>query len=233
MDIDLDLDKAIRPGLDILANEIIISLKKRSRFKQNLEVYRPGLVMGRPELSLLQYELGRVEQVHAELGRYTYASQEAFTDVAQVKPIIQRPQPENPVRDIPSQAGDSIIQYYLQWVEECLEPGSDSDTFGETVTADVAALQGIFERITLGKYVAEYKFQQNRQAFLESGGEPERIRGLVVNREREKQVIAVARRLAEHYGFDVEQACRIFRWKIEVTTDVEVRYIQKRMEQEP
>ena len=66
---DLNLDKSIRPGLDILANEIIISLKKRSRYKQNLEVYRPGLVRDYPALSLLLYELARMEQVHAELGR--------------------------------------------------------------------------------------------------------------------------------------------------------------------
>lgn len=232
MDIELDLDGAIRPGLDILGNEIIIALKKRSRFKQNLEIYRPGLVIHHPELSLLEYELRRVEEVHAELGRYMYASQEAFTELGSVKPIIKRPPPENPVRDISSRVGQRIIQYYLAWVEECLEPGSDSDTFGETVTADVAALQGISERVNLGKYVAEFKFQQNREAFLQSKGDAEALRRLVVNEEREKKVMGVARQLADHYGFDAEQACRIFRWKIGLTTDVEVQYLQKRLDEE-
>ena len=232
MDIELDLDGAIRPGLDILGNEIIIALKKRSRFKQNLEVYRPGLVLDHPELSLLEYELRRVEEVHAELGRYAYASQESFTELGPVKPIIKRPPPENPVQDIPSRVGGQIIQYYLGWIEECLEAGSDSDTFGETVTADVAALQGISERVNVGKYVAEYKFQQNPQAFRQAQGDPGALRRLVVNEEREKRVIDVGRQLAEHYGFDAEQACRIFRWKIQLTTDLEINYLQKRIERE-
>ena len=42
---DLDLQGTIRPGLDILANEIVIGLKKRSRFKANAAVYRKGLVL--------------------------------------------------------------------------------------------------------------------------------------------------------------------------------------------
>jgi len=229
MDIVLDLDGAIRPGLDILANEIIIALKKRSRFKQNLEVYRPGLVIGHPGLSLLEYELGRVEQVHAELGRYMYATQEAFTDVGRVKPVIHRTPPESPVRDIPSQAGERIIRYYRGWIEESLEPGTDSDTFGETVTADVAALQGISERITLGTYVAEYKIRQSRDAYQECSGDVERIRALVVNKERERKVLDVASQLAEHYQFDAEQARRFFQWMIEVTVDVEIHYIQERI----
>ena len=39
---DLDLVRSIRPGLDILANEIVIALKKRTRFAHNPEVYVPG-----------------------------------------------------------------------------------------------------------------------------------------------------------------------------------------------
>lgn len=232
MDFELDLDGALRPGLDILGNEIIIALKKRSRFKQNLEIYRPGLVIGHPERSLLEYELRRVEEVHAELGRYRYASQEPFTDLGPVQPIIKRPPPRNPVRDIASRVGPRIMEYYLAWIKECLEPGSHSDTFGETVTADVAALQGISERVNLGKYVAEFKFQQNRRAFLESKDDAESLRRLVVNEEREENVLDVARQLAEHYGFDVEQARGIFQWKIQLTTDVEVQYLQERLKQE-
>jgi len=226
MDIDLNLDGAIRPGLDLLGNEIVIALKKRSRFKQNPEIYRPGLVLGCPDRSLLEYELARMEQVHAGLGRYTYASQEAFTDVSEVELIIKRPPPESPVQAIPSGVGERIIEYYLQWVRKHLEPGSDSDTYGETVTADVAALQGIFERITLGKYVAECKFRQDPDRYRETQGDSKAIRSLIVNPEREKSVIDVVVRLAEHYDFDVKQAREILQWVIETTIEVEIRYIQ-------
>ena len=74
---ELNLKLSIRPGLDILANEIVIALKKRTRFPTNGPVYSPGLVVPAPGQSLLRYELGRVESIHAELGRYTFASQKA------------------------------------------------------------------------------------------------------------------------------------------------------------
>jgi len=232
MDKSLDLNGTIRPGLDILGNEIVIALKKRIRFKQNPEIYRPGLVLSRPDLSLLEYELGRVEQVHAELGRYRYATQEAFTDVSDVALTIRRPDPESPVRMIPSRQGEAIIRFYRGWVEDCCDPGSDSDTYGETVTADVAALQGVFERITLGKFVAEYKYGQEREKFRATGGDAEAMRELIINREREKNVLILARRLAEHYAFPPEQAERIFQWMIEITIAVEIQYIRERMREE-
>ena len=89
-EIHVDLEKSIRPGLDILANEIVIALKKRTRFRHNAEVYAPGLVVTDRSVSLLRYELERHERLHAELGRYTFASQESFTDVADVRPVIDR-----------------------------------------------------------------------------------------------------------------------------------------------
>jgi len=74
----LDLAGKIRPGLDILANEIIIALKKRSRFPTNEAVYNPGLVLSQPTLSLLECVLNNIESCHASLGRYTFAAQEAL-----------------------------------------------------------------------------------------------------------------------------------------------------------
>ena len=76
----LDLDESLRPGLDLLANEIVIALKKRTRFPRNPEIYRPGLVRTAPGDTLLDYVLGGVEHLHAELGRYAFVSQEAFTE---------------------------------------------------------------------------------------------------------------------------------------------------------
>ena len=70
----LDLAGKIRPGLDILANEIVIALKKRSRFPTNEPVYKPGLILTRPSVSLLEHVLNNIETCHAELGRYTFAA---------------------------------------------------------------------------------------------------------------------------------------------------------------
>jgi len=233
MEKELDLKQTIRPGLDILANEIVISLKKRSRFKQNLEIYLPGLVINLPDLSLLLYELARVEQQHAELGRYLYANQEAFTDVRGIEQVIRRKAPESPICNFPTNLGGDVIDYYIEWIRDACAPGTDSDTFGETVTADVNVLLNIFERINLGKYVAESKFKESPEAFRKSGGNPEVIKELVLHKEREDKVLEMVTRLADLYEFNRNQAQTIFRWIIDTTVKVETQYIQRRLNISP
>jgi chorismate mutase len=229
MEPGLDLQSSIRPGLDILGNEIIIALKKRSRLRQNPEIYSAGLVIDHPQLSLLDYELGRIERAHAELGRYTYASQEAFTDISDVAPVIDRAAPPVPIRPMPSGVGPRVVAYYKDWIVQGCPQGSDSDTFGETVTADVSALLAIIQRVNLGKYVAEIKFAEAPEKFHSTNGDREGIIDLIVRRDREAEVEQLAMRLGEHYEFDPEQARALFRWMIDTTVDIEVDYIRMRM----
>ena len=226
---DLDLQNSIRPGLDILANEIIISLKKRTRFAKNPEVYIPGLVRSDPNTSLLQYELGRIEQVHAELGRFKFADQEPYTGIDDIESIIVRSTPASPIEPMRSGVGGRIIEFYRNWIGTACPDGSKPDTFGETVTADVTALLAIMERINLGKYVAESKFSDAPEKFREAGGEREATLDLIVRRDREGQVFELARTLARHYDFDEDQAVAVFEFMVEVTKDVEVDYIRQRL----
>jgi chorismate mutase len=232
MEPGLDLKTSIRPGLDILGNEIIIALKKRSRLLINAEIYSPGLVLVHPTISLLDYELGQVERVHAELGRFTYASQEAFTDVSGVTPVIDRAPPPSPIEPMDSGVGPRVLTYYREWIERGCSAGSDADTFGETVTADVAALMAIMQRVNLGKYVAEIKFTESPDKFHATGGDREGIVELIVRRDREAEVEALAVRLGEHYDFSPDEAGRLFRTMIDITVDIEVDYIRMRMAEE-
>jgi chorismate mutase len=229
MEKDLDLQHTLRPELDILANEIIISLKKRARYKQNLPIYEPGLVKGHPDLSLLEYEIARMEQVHAELGRYTYSDQESFTDVNNVSLIILRDAPPSPIYNVPTEMGKKTIGFYIQWIKKACPKGTDSDRFGETVTTDVANLLNLLERITLGKFVAESKFQKETDALVKTNGEYEAIKNLVKHPEREGDVLRMAAQLARHYEFSEKEAEYVFQWLIDATVDVQVRYIQNRL----
>lgn len=225
----LDLQGAIRPGLDILANEIVIALKKRSRFPRNCEVYEPGLVRERPDMSLLDYELHRTEMLHAELGRYTYATQDSFTDVSEAPLVILRSPPEEPVRNYRCGMAPRVRAFYLEALRRFCQDGSDSDTYGETVTADVHAMLSIFERINLGKSVAEAKYAAAPEAFAASGGDVEALKALIVVPEREERVVQMARRLAGHYEFDAEEAERVFRGMIGLTVDIEIEYLRRRI----
>lgn len=223
----LDLDQSLRPGLDLLANEIVIALKKRTRFPRNPEIYRPGLVRTAPGATLLDYVLGGVERLHAELGRYTFASQESFTEVAGVEPVILR-DPPSPIARMSSGAEARVKAFYLAWVERACRAGSDSNTYGETVTADVEALLCILERVNLGKFVAESKFAELESEFRKADGDIEATKELLVRKGRETQVYELASRLASHYELDAELAHEVFAWMIETTIDIEVAYIRMR-----
>lgn len=226
---DLDLQRTIRPGLDILANEIVIALKKRTRFPYNAAVYAPGLVRGHPRATLLEYELGRIERCHAELGRYTFAAQEAFSDVASVEPVIDRDAPASPVRPMASGVGPRILDFYREWVREACPPGEDTNSYGETVTADVVALLAVMERVNLGRLVAESKFDELTEAFVATGGDREGMLALIVRKDREGQVIDLARRLAQHYELAPEHAVAVFEFMIATTVDIEVDYLRLRI----
>lgn len=226
---DLDLAGRIRPGLDILANEIVIGLKKRTRFARNQAVYEPGLVIGQPDRSLLDYELSRIEACHAELGRYTFASQDAFSDVSAVSPIIARSAPQSPVQRMASGMGERIIHFYLGWIGEACPPGDLPDTYGETVTSDVATLLSILERVNLGKSVAEAKFVELTDAFIESKGDREAMLALIVRKDREAAVFDIARSLARRYELDEALTVRVFEFMIATTIDIEVDYLRKRI----
>lgn len=226
---ELDLQGHIRPGLDILANEIVIALKKRTRFHCNPAVYEAGLVVGQPNESLLRYELAQIERCHAELGRYAYASQDAFSDISQVRSVVVRDKPDSPVRNMPSGVGDRIVDFYRQWVTRACQSGSDENTYGETVTADVVGLLAIMERVNLGKLVAESKYLENPDAFRESQGDRDTMLDLIIRRDREQKVLDLAATLARHYDLEPAHAVDVFQFMIEVTKDIEVDYLRLRI----
>jgi len=226
---ELDLQGHIRPGLDILANEIVIALKKRTRFHCNPAVYEAGLVVGQPTESLLRYELAQIERCHAELGRYAYASQDAFSDISQVRSVVVRDKPDSPVRNMASGVGDRIVDFYRQWVTRACQSGSDENTYGETVTADVVGLLAIMERVNLGKLVAESKYLENPDAFRESQGDRDTMLDLIIRRDREQKVLDLAATLAQHYDMEPAHAMDVFQFMIEVTKDIEVDYLRLRI----
>lgn len=231
-DSQLDLAGKIRPGLDILANEIVIALKKRTRFPVNGAIYKTGLVKTNHSVSLLTHVLGNIESCHAELGRYTFASQESFTPVDQVSPVIDRKPPVSPLQSMNSGVGESIIDFYQQWVKHACDAGDDAETFGETVTSDVNALLAIMERVNLGKPVAEAKFREQPSAFIDTNGERNALLALLVKKDREAQVIELAANLAQRYELEEQHAIDTFNFMIKTTIDIEIDYLRMRIKSE-
>lgn len=228
----LDLAGSIRPGLDILANEIVIALKKRTRFPLNCPVYEPGLLPRQPELSLLDYELEMVEKQHAELGRFAFAEQDAFTDVSAVTLILHREPPDNAITIMPSRAGNRIKQFYFDWLRKACDSSTDESTFGETVTSDVGCLMSIMERVNLGKLVAESKFQSQPEEFRATGGDRDQMLQYIVRKDREEAVREIAVQLANNYDLVTERVVEVFNFMIDVTVDIEIDYLKLRLANE-
>lgn len=226
---DLDLAGTIRPGLDLLANEIVIALKKRSRFCVNRPIYRAGLVQDDPTVSLLDHTLAATEKVHAGLGRYTFATQDAFSDVAGVRPVILREPPVAGVHSIHVPVGPRLIAFYCDWIEAACPDGDDDSTYGETVTSDVVALMAMLERVNLGKPVAESKLLAMPEAFHERAGDREAMRELLIRRDREQDVLNLGARLAERYELPADQVVPVFEFMIATTVDIELDYLAKRL----
>lgn len=227
---ELDLAGKIRPGLDILGNEIVIALKKRSRFPVNAPVYQAGLVLSDTDIPLLDYVLGQTERCHAELGRYTFAAQEAYSEVNDISPVIGRNTPDSPLFPMHTGVGARIKLHYRQWIDRACDAGQDTATYGETVTSDVVALLAIMERVNLGKPVAEAKFLENPQAFVETKGERDGLLDLLVKRDREQQVLELAASLAERYDLPSEHVIDIFNFMIATTIDIEIDYLRMRID---
>ncbi len=226
---DLDLAGTIRPGLDILANEIVIALKKRTRFPVNRAIYVPGLVQGDNSVSLLEHTLASVEQIHAGLGRYAFATQDAFTDISVVTPVMEREVPVTGIRDISVPVGPKVTAFYLSWIERACPPGDQTDNYGETVTADVGALMAILERVNLGRPVAESKFLDLSAEFKACNGSRECMRSLLVRKDREQVVLDLAAQLAKRYEMPEDSVVPVFEFMIETTVDVELDYLAERV----
>jgi len=225
----LDLASKIRPGLDILANEIVIALKKRTRFPVNAPVYEAGLVLSSPTVSLLDHALNGIEKCHAELGRYTFAAQEAFTSASDIAPVIDRPVPQSPLHPMKSDVGERIVQFYQHWINKACDAGNDTDTYGETVTADVSALLAIMERVNLGKPVAEAKYLEQPDAFNNTEGDKDAMLSLLVKKDREAKVLELAANLAKRYDLPEVHAIDTFNFMIETTIDIEIDYLRMRI----
>lgn len=228
-DNELDLAGTIRPGLDTLANEIVIALKKRTRFPVNKPVYEAGLVIGAAEQTLLQYELLAAETNHAELGRYTFAAQDAFNDISHVTSIIKREAPASAVKPIPSGVGNNIIDFYLGWIERACAAGTDTNRFGETVTTDVNALLAIMERVNLGRVVAESKLQQQPAEFIAAEGDRDAMLALIIRPDRMDKVFDLARELASRYEVEETHVVDVFQFMVDTTIEIEVDYLRIRI----
>ena len=82
--------------------------------------------------------------------------------------------------------------------------GEKEENYGSAATCDVACLQALSRRIHFGKFVAESKFQQETERFVQliRDGNREAIGTAITNAKVEKKVLERLRLKARTYGTD-------------------------------
>lgn len=220
----------LRIRLDQMTERIVSRLKDRSRFPLNEPVYRPDGVPigGRSGISFLEYSLEGLETYHASLGRFDYPDQfPVFSAHLPQAPVARSVLGTPALPRLQIDIKDALLSYYQKdLLPRLCAPGDYPDTFGETVYVDADLLQILHERINVGRYVAQAK-ADSAPEILTYVQDFQRLERELKVPKREEALIRSVRAVAERYALDANLAEDVFRWIIDQTLRLEVRYLQQ------
>lgn len=238
----------VRDRITILNSRVITRLEDRSRFPLNPSVYRPGAVIlpDDSNRSKLEYTIEEFEKYHAKLGeggnkwgRWEYADQYPLI-ISIPADTPRRPSGELPVLPyVDINLKDKLLLFYTDSaLPQITEQRDDPDTHGETPNLDADLLELLNERMNLGRYVAVSKIEVNPDIW-DIVSDSVKLAEALRDRGREKFVIRDALKSARRHGLirakkdlgriDVERGWFVrgfFRWVIDHTLDLEVKYLQ-------
>jgi len=212
----------VRERLDLLDEDILYQLRKRSRYKQNPSLYQTAT---EGEASFLQIALSTLEDHHEAIGRYDFPDQRRITPSSGKGSIIKRKLPAEAGIDtsIHIDISGEIIKFYTDSLSKLCAEGDEPFTHGETVACDALTILLLNERISFGKYVAQSKIDKDRSLLdiTDRDELTERLR----NYKREEEVLSRAQSIAVANGLNHGIAYDFFKWIIDTTIHLEVDYI--------
>ena len=217
----------VRRKLDRLNKQIIGRLADRSRFLLSAAIYHPNAIpIDGPHTTFLDHALRGLERYHATLGRYSYPDQNPLhNDMVLPSPVRRVVLMESlPAVDYPIQ--QKVIEHYVALLPDVCPSGDDPQNYGETAYVDADCIVLMHERINMGRYVAHIKAEQT-PGILDDVPDPARLRENLMDRQREQEVITAAQAVAERQDLDPNIIARAFRWMIDETLNVEVRFLEQ------
>lgn len=216
----------LRTKINQMTERIVSRLKDRSRYVLNDAVYRRDAIPieGRTGISFFEFALEQLEKYHASLGRYKFPDQHQLTTIALHSPV-QRWSPPSPVRQVDIELTDEITVFYSRLLRDLCREGDDPTTYGETVYCDADLIVLLHERINIGRFVAESKFQTD-PSFSTVVENRDALHARLRQPKREQTVIDNARKIALNYDLNPDVVERCFRWLITKTLEVEIAYLQ-------
>lgn len=183
---DMDLPD-LRRRIDLWNDLIVNRLRDRARFPVNATIYRHGAIPieGRPEASLLEFALEGLERYHASLGRFSFPDQQPLISQSLPEsPIVRRGTlPSLPVVDLPVRL--NLMRFYSDLIGELCPPGEDGQTFGEAAYMDAEILLNLYQRVNVGRFVAQVKLEMEPD-LIGLVSQPAVLRERLTNRAREQ-----------------------------------------------
>ncbi|KAI7210906.1 chorismate mutase [Hortaea werneckii] len=249
----------IRAQLIRLEDTVLFHLIERAQFPLNSTIYTNPSPLPLPNagnLSFMDWVLRSQEELQAQIRRFQSPDQfpffpDAVFHVPVVLPELQYPRVlwENTVNvnsDLKSRYVSSVLPAVCRPTDRAERVHDAQENYGSSATADIMCLQSLSQRIHFGKFVAESKFRQETQRFVDliKREDREGIDQAITNAAVEKKVLERLRMKAEMYGADpnmdsekegtrkinVEAVVEMYQnLVIPLTKVVEVEYLMQRL----
>lgn len=218
----------LRSKLDQMTERIVSHLKDRLRLPLNEIVYQANgvSVSDRPDISLFQFAIEGLESYHALLGRYNYPDQFPVLGQDLPKPKIDRIVSQQLLSPVNIDIKNDLLTFYVDFLRKYCKPDDDPNTYGGTVFIDATLVLLINERVNIGRLVSEAKIEKDPTIHEVSENE-NLLLSKLKDHDREKNLVAAARRFAGAIDLDPEMTEELFRWMIEKTIYIEIAYIQQ------
>ncbi|KAL9100263.1 MAG: hypothetical protein Q9163_004339 [Psora crenata] len=202
----------IRFQLIRLEDTITFHLIERVQFPLNATIYTPGGVyIPGSNLSLLDWMLREQERFQSLVRRYESPDEYAFFPDALQKPILHplnypkilHPNDVNVNQEIKRKYIESILPRVCRHFGR-VDRGEKEENYGSSATCDVLCLQALSRRIHFGKFVAESKFKQQTDSFVQliKAKDRAKIHAAISDIKVERMVLERLRLKAKAYGTD-------------------------------
>ncbi|KAH8696396.1 chorismate mutase [Talaromyces proteolyticus] len=240
----------IRAQLIRLEDTITFHLIERVQFPLNQTIYVPGGVrIPGSDLSLMDYLLREQERLQSRVRRYDSPDEHPFFPDALEEPILEPLEYPEILYANNVNLNHTIKQRYIEEIlpsacpNDRVDRGASQENYGSSATCDVNVLQALSRRIHFGKFVAESKFQENPEKFVQliKTKDKKGIDEAITNMKVELKILERIKMKAETYGSDpalaeyrnkVDADAVVSLYKntiIPLTKVVEVEYLMQRL----
>jgi len=220
-----------RSELEKLEDTICMFLNQRLMFNYDKKIYKVGgIPIKGYNGSFFKYFFKETEILNSRLGRYTKATPEEQPFLIRPsKPIIQKNEEISEVQPVKNMT-KKISSEYFTFLSSVCQEGENCDP-GSTVSLDILCLQSLSRRVHLGGYIAEAKYQKDKELYdrLIAAEDIEGIRRQLRNIEKEEENLERIEKKSIIYGVPGELVCGFFKDTVMPTTiEVELVYFMSK-----